>query len=373
MAGKKNILCVIGQLGNGGTERQLYLFLKHLDTAQYNASVVVAGSSGGIWEERIRNDLGIGIRFMGDCAAWKKLLLFRKEIKLAEPDVIFSWSFFTNAFSLTAGKIPFIGSLRQQYSEEERNLGNMRRKASLFPRKIIVNSNTIADELISKGVAEKKLKVVFNIFEPAFSNASNFSEKRKEIRSDFCSRYNIPEERVIIAGIGRNSPTKDFPFFVDVIRTVKERYGKNIHAVLIGSGGTAMEKRIKELNLESNFTLTGDIPDAKLLLPAADIFFLSSLQEGMPNVLIEAADAGCTPFATDVGGVRDIFRNVPKDILDKILLRNRDPETAAEMLSTLIEDRNLQKTAAKYAQTFLAELAPEKIMKQYCDILFAEK
>jgi len=38
-------------------ERQLYLFLKHLDKSRYAASVLVAGPSGGIWEQRIREEL----------------------------------------------------------------------------------------------------------------------------------------------------------------------------------------------------------------------------------------------------------------------------------------------------------------------------
>jgi len=246
---KKKILCIIGQLGNGGTERQLYLFLKYLDRLQYSASVLVAGSSGGLWEERIRN-LDITISFLGEAPAWKKLLIFKSKIKELQPDIIFSWSFFTNAFALVAGRIPFTGSLRQQYAEEKRNLGSMRRKASFLPRTIIVNSNGIAEELVEAGINRRKIKVVFNIFESLFCNDGKFDQKRIQIREDFCAKFAIPEGRTIIVGIGRNSPTKDFPFFVDTIKALKEQSNAQIHAVIIGSGGTGVQDKIKELNME---------------------------------------------------------------------------------------------------------------------------
>jgi len=106
-----------------------------------------------------------------------------------------------------------------------------------------------------------------------------------------------------------------------------------------------------------------------MLLPAADIFFLSSRQEGMPNVLLEAIDAGLVPFATDVGGVSDIFRNVPKELLGKILIKSRNPAVASKMLSELILDKELQEVVAKFAQKFLKEVTPDKIIKQYCNFL----
>jgi glycosyltransferase involved in cell wall biosynthesis len=364
----KKLLCIIGQLGNGGTERQLYLFLKYLDKSSYLPSVLVAGSSGGGWEERIKK-MGVPVTFMGEAPAWKKLLIFKRKLRVFKADIIYSWSFFTNAFALVSGKTPFIGSLRQQYAEEKRNLGRVRRKVSFLPQTIVVNSNGIAGELAEAGIDNEKIKVVFNVFETEFSNDSNFKKKSTKIRKDFCAKYAIPEDRTIIAGVGRNSPTKDFPFFVETIKALKEKGISRIHAVIIGSGGKGVKNKITDLGLEECFTLTGDIKDAKMILPAADIFFLSSRQEGMPNVLLEAIDAGVVPLATDVGGVRDIFKYIPQNLSGKIILKKRDPEHAADLIAGLIADNKLQKLILEAAQKFLKDVAPEKIIKQYCSII----
>ena len=71
---KIKIICLIGQLGNGGTERQLYLFLKHLDHVKFKPMVVVSSKSGGSrWEKQIREELSVPVKFLGDLPKAAKL------------------------------------------------------------------------------------------------------------------------------------------------------------------------------------------------------------------------------------------------------------------------------------------------------------
>jgi len=364
----KHILCIIGQLGNGGSEKQLYLFLKYLDKKKYSASVFVTGSGGGIWAERISKNLGIQIIFTEQASIFSKIAYYRQELQSQKPDVIFSWSFFTNPLGCISKGIRFVGSLRQQFSYESTdNLGLFRCWLAKKPVKIVVNSNYIYNQLLETNLRPEKLKVIFNIFETDIEDEGKSAGLQAE--HDFFKQYDISQDAVIVMGIGRNSSAKNFPFFVDVIETAKKKLPE-IHGVLVGSGGTAIWEDIENRGLSDSFTITGEVPSAQKLLKMADIFFLSSRKEGLANVLIEAVHAGCASLATDVGGVRDVFHKVPDDLLGKILIKTGDVDLAAEMLVDLASDVELRTQVVDCTSGFIAELAPEKIMQQYYEVLF---
>jgi glycosyltransferase involved in cell wall biosynthesis len=354
-----NLFCVIGQLGNGGTERQLYLFLKYLDRSKYSPLVVVSGKSGGIWDERFA-ELGISVEFLGDLPSILKFIRFRWLVFKYSPKTIFSWSFFTNAFLPVRGSARFIGSMRQGLEASKAGISDLRAKLCLKPEKIVVNSGYIGEELSAAGVPEDNISVIFNIFESSAGQDENREALRQEL--------GIAGDKVVVVGVGRNSPTKDFPLFVDTF--AKAAVGNDkLYGLLIGSGGLAMQDKIAELGLEEKFTVTGEVPNARRLLPAADIFFLSSAAEGMPNVLIEALDAGLAPLAMEVGGVEDVLSALPEDLKEKVIIRERKADKAALELEKLSQDINLRGEISEKARQRLDDFGSEKIMRQYYKLL----
>jgi len=63
----------------------------------------------------------------------------------------------------------------------------------------------------------------------------------------------------------------------------------------------------------------------------SEIFVLSSISEGFPKVLLEAASCGCKIVATDVGSVSEIFSNYP------LICKPNDKLALADALSSSIE------------------------------------
>ncbi|MBN1863386.1 MAG: glycosyltransferase [Victivallales bacterium] len=361
------LLCVIGQLGNGGTEKQLYLFLRHLDRGEHSASVFVSGPSEGIWRDRIR-ELGVEIHSCVGSGMLSKVMDYRRVLSRERPDVVFSWSFFTNALVWASGSKRFVGSLRQEYAQSKIELSYLRRRLSLSPQSLVVNSSHSAEELIYAGISADRIHKIFNMFQrrACFAGSAGSIEARGEARS----RYGIPDNALVLAGVGRDCPAKDFGFFVDTVEALGcELDDRRLLVLLLGSGGTAVKGMIAERGLGKYFILPGEVPEAAIDLAAADVFFLSSRQEGMPNVLFEAIDAGCAVLATDVGGVRDILATLPEELLKKTLLRERDAKLAAAMLSELLRDRKLRQDFSNCSRDILAKFAPEAIMPQYCRVL----
>jgi len=357
----KKLLCVIGQLGNGGSEKQLYLFLKY--QKNYNTAVFVTGPEGGIWAERIKNDIGCPVYFTGNVSKLSKILHYRRILKEFNPDTVFSWSFFTNMMVYFSGKKTFIGSLRQQFSDENAASWSTKFCLSKKMNAIVVNSSLIKDELLGASYPEEKIKVILNIFETA-----PVKNDKDIVRSKILSDFSIPSESVIIIGIGRNSKVKNFDYFVDVIKEAR-KINKNIHALIIGSGGEGIRKKVEYENLNDSISLPGEIPDAKKYLPGADIFFLSSQKEGLPNVLIEALASGCACLATDVSGVRDVFQKIPENISEKMIIKDFDVKNAASQLLELVENSQLRAKCASFSDTVKEIFYPECILKQFENFL----
>lgn len=364
-----DLLCLIGQLGNGGTERQLHLFLKHLDRARIRPLVVVSDAGEGLWRQRIEGELGVPVVSLGGLSAPGKLWRCHQLVSRHRPRVVFSWSFFTNGFRLATGGIPFVGSLRQQLAAERRQLPGWRVRLGLGSPKLVVNSAKLAEELRDAGVPEERIVLIHNIYEPMPRPLPDRAALRREL--------GLPPDAVVVAGVGRDSPTKNWPFFLETFAATKKAC-PSLHALLVGSGGPALLPAIRERRLEAAFTLTGEVPEARRLLPAADLFFLSSRAEGLPNVLLEAADAGCAILATDVGGVRDILGKYeitnPKSQTDvdtpagRIVNSDDSTEAVTGMirLASMPEERQAM---ANHTHAALQRFTPDAIMKQYLQAL----
>jgi glycosyltransferase involved in cell wall biosynthesis len=81
--------------------------------------------------------------------------------------------------------------------------------------------------------------------------------------------------------------------------------------IIIGEGEErrALEQRAAENGITERTTFIGQIPDARLFIPALDIFTLSSRTESLGYVLLEAGLAKVPAVASKVGGIPEIIQN----------------------------------------------------------------
>lgn len=112
----------------------------------------------------------------------------------------------------------------------------------------------------------------------------------------------------VFGTIGRMVTVKGYLY---LIKAFEKLYSpnKNIKLVLIGDGKLKIELQeyVNVNNLQDGVIFPGEIIDAKLLMPAFNVFVLSSLSEGLPLVLLEAMAAKIPVIATKVGGVPSVL------------------------------------------------------------------
>lgn len=131
----------------------------------------------------------------------------------------------------------------------------------------------------------------------------------------------------VVVGAGTLAPWKGFD---DLIRAVGilVRGGRPIRLLVLGEGPSRpdLEALVRSEGLEEHVRLPGRTDNPLAVFARADVFALSSHVEGLPNVLVEAMMAGCTPVAVDCPtGPREVLQ----DGRYGYLTRMRDPADLA--------------------------------------------
>ncbi len=114
-----------------------------------------------------------------------------------------------------------------------------------------------------------------------------------------------------------------------------------IQALLVGDGPLRdeVESEIAALGMRDTLILAGYRPDADALLAAADVAVLSSREEGMGSVLLDALAFGVPAAATRAGGIPEIVADGESGLLADV----SDPDALGGAIARLVTDRELHK------------------------------
>ncbi|MFL5542066.1 MAG: glycosyltransferase [Longimicrobiaceae bacterium] len=123
-------------------------------------------------------------------------------------------------------------------------------------------------------------------------------------RAALRAELGLSPDAAVIVGAGRLSRRKGFDFLLDAFtRAVIP----NSEVLLVGTGEEEANLRAQAtaLGIADRVHFAGERGDVPRVLGACDLFVLSSHNEGMANVMLEAMAAGIPVAAFDVSGVRD--------------------------------------------------------------------
>jgi glycosyltransferase involved in cell wall biosynthesis len=114
--------------------------------------------------------------------------------------------------------------------------------------------------------------------------------------------------RRLVAQVGRLEPQKDYPTFLAAAARVVAAL-PDVDVVVVGEGALRdeLDTLAARLGLAGRVRFVGLRHDVPALLAGVDVLALTSLYEGLPNVVIEAMATGAVAVATDVGGCRELI------------------------------------------------------------------
>ena len=217
------------------------------------------------------------------------------------------------------------------------------------------------------GISRKLSIDLENFINSKVTTIYNPSLEDKIIRNNKEKKLKIKKNKKIILNVGFFEKQKDQITILKSISILKNHY-KNFLLVLIGRGSEYknLKRFIRENNLNKFVKIYKNIENPKLFYKKADLFILSSIYEGLGNVLVEALKNNCPVITSSCNsGPMEIIGNgkygdffLPRDhktLTKKILNHFHNPERLKKKLkipSNHLEKFSLKKNIDNFSELF---------------------
>lgn len=164
------------------------------------------------------------------------------------------------------------------------------------------------------------------------------------------SKLGLPTETPLIGSVGRLVPIKDLNTLLKAMVHVP-----SAHLAVLGDGEARrdLEELAVRLGMMERVHFTGWFTDIPSAMSDMDLVVLSSLNEGTPVSLIEAAACAKAVVATDVGGVRYVVEHGKTGLL----CAPRQPQALAVQVRKLISEHHLRRR--------MGDAGREKVRRQF--------
>lgn len=243
-------------------------------------------------------------------------------------------------------KIKYIGGVRNSY------LPIVKFYITWFLQKyfldcMIFNNHSGRGIFIKKGFSASKSIVIQNCIN---------NIQKEIIRPD--------RKTVRILSVGRFTTQKDYLTALKTILLLKNKiYEKEIEYLIVGDGelDQQIQTWINDLQL-SNVTIVRNPDKIEDYYIEADIYFLSSIFEGMPNSIMEALNYSLPVVSTDVGDANYLI----KEGINGFLVPVKDSKRLAEKLSELVSNSDKRNAFGINGHCLLIkEFSENKFQEEY--------
>lgn len=169
-------------------------------------------------------------------------------------------------------------------------------------------ANSLKQHVVSLGVEADKIRVIGNGVDINKFYPLDKCQERAEL--------GIPAEATVLISVGALVDRKGFHRVIEVLPELVKQYPALIYLIVGGDSPEGNIKarlieQVKTLKLENTVRFLGALSSEQLKKPlsTADIFVLSTANEGWANVFLEAMACGLPVVTTDVGGNKEVINN----------------------------------------------------------------
>ncbi len=197
-------------------------------------------------------------------------------------------------------------------------------------------SSAICEEAGKYGAEASKCRVVYSGLD-----LSEFPYRNEK---------SLDRKKLKIVSVGRAHWKKGYNFALDAMKILRER-GVDFDYTIIGGKDEELIFQRADLGLEDSVALEENVPFAvvKATISEADALLLPSVEEGIPNVVLEAMALGTLAISTDCGGIAEVI----EDGVNGFTVPVRCPQAMADKIAALLDrsDEELNSIRARARAT----------------------
>lgn len=342
------VLHVDTERGWRGGERQALWLARELERAGH-ASVVAAR----IGEPLAARASEAGLRVVS-CAPRSEAdviaaFRLRRAIRAERIDVVHAHTAHAvavAALATLASRVPFVISRRVDF-RLRRNAGTRWKYGRAAA--IVAISDAVARVLEASGVARERIAVVAD----GVDLRRVVAPAPAAVLESLGIRPGAPLVVQVSQLVGHKDPL-NFVRAVAKARAIVPRF----QALLVGDGPLRadVERAAEALGLSGVLVVAGYRDDADALLAAADVAVLSSREEGMGSVLLDALAFGVPVAATRAGGIPEIVADGETGVLAAV----SNPDALAQAIARLLGDPDLRARMGAAARARAARFSMER-------------
>ena len=366
------IAFVVGQLGLGGAEQQLYYLLSGLNRSRFHPIVISLGPAPNeYWQQPIA-ELGIPVHHIPHHLG-RAVRTFRIAdlLRVQNIQIVHGWVFHSNPYSALAGRIANVsirlGSMREAY----RGLpeGRFLRWVGYRGLDVLVtNSIKNVRQLEKLHLTRARVQMVPNgVFIPEPINPV----ERNRLKSEL----GYSNTDLLIGSVGRIDENKNFFMLLRVFASLTQKWPA-LRLIIIGDGPLRCQlaASAEALGVASKVRFPGAVPMAARYLPIMEVCCLTSYTEGMPNLVMEAAAAGLPVISTRCGDCLHLI----EDGISGYLIGSDDVGSMSAQVDRLLahpEDRVRMAQAGreKMRREFSTEGMVTRMTQIYEELLIEKK
>lgn len=324
------VLFLLEDLCFGGTQKQNLALASGLDRTRFSTRILTLTGPTDLDGEVPPH---ISLNHMSSSRKPDPFFFYKlgAEIKRNEPDILVPCTALPNIWGRIWGKLldvpVLVGTCRGGGAPTRQHERFLWRLAT----HIVCNSSPLLSAMREKGVPASHLTCI-----PNGVDTHHFAPARKK-ESD-----NGP----LIVCVARLARDKDHPTLLEAFE-ILARANRKVRLRLVGEGPE--EKKLRSIivampsDIARRIELAGACADPAPHYAEADLFALSSIREGQPNVLLEAMSSGLPICATAVGGIPDLIDSG----MGGLLSPSENPAQLAKNMSSLLENSEAR---AKFGQ-----------------------
>jgi glycosyltransferase involved in cell wall biosynthesis len=210
----------------------------------------------------------------------------------------------------------------------------------------VVNRAELVPLLVSLGIPEQKLKVLYSVYLD---------------RTVFHPLPSVTKQYELVF-VGRLVPNKGLPLLLSAFEYLKRKMPK-ARLLIVGRG--PLESWLKSrLNAKDGIEYVPFLASYKQVAEAynqAKVVVCASSAEGGPRFVIEAMACGLPAVATPVGLMGEIVRNGETGFL----VQSWSPQEMAEKISVLLESTELYRRCSEKAMQVTCQFDYQRIVAEY--------
>jgi glycosyltransferase involved in cell wall biosynthesis len=330
---------VIVGLELGGAELMLQRLVEAGCSRSHQTVVVSLTSVGRIGADlRSRHITVHSLDMKSFVQAPMALLQLIRLIRRYRPLLVQTWMYHADLLGGLAARLAGCKNIIWGVRTTEVSLGGSQATAGLrwlcarwsgwLPHTIVcaANASRVAHEAI--GYRTDRLLVIPNGFNLQRLQAAPGA------REDLRIQHGLSEDTIVIGFLGRFNAVKDVHNFVNAAGRVARQYS-NARFLMVGPGMDASNRTLagwlESTGFADYFVLLGSRLDVEVCLAAMDVFALSSLAEGFPNVVGEAMAMRLPCVVTDVGDAAFLLGDCG------VVVRAGDSVALAQGMADLLE------------------------------------